>query len=432
MNDKNITTSSAARVFCFTLDFFFCGLYWRLGDISATWLSPSQFKLSLLCPHGVPPPPPTLSQEEAAGRGALLTDICHGARLKQVAVVKDRSAPLLHSKSPERPSEHPYVRLYQYLHHQQGAPSEEQHQAAPQNGSSGRSPSTRAAAPRPPSHRHDDPESPSPQMTSPTETGPPQRPSPSPSMKHSSSAPPPPHLCRRGNAPLPPYSKEKPLPLTPPLPSKPPPSPSNSRRPPTSGGNPPSSSSLAPPPPLYRQSGGEAAPELPQRHNALSDQRAAPSTGGHTPTRGPAPPLPPASPTPSPFSETPGRGAAPPVPVQPSLLRPGGREAPPPPPYKPHGSPSLSSDPPARGRPPPPPTGTPAAPPPPPPSLHNGHSPSSFSAPRSFVDDFESRYSFHRLDDFPPPEEQRHLLKVYPSQASRVMRGAPPLPPVGR
>uniref|UniRef100_A0A3Q2PXN6 WH2 domain-containing protein n=1 Tax=Fundulus heteroclitus TaxID=8078 RepID=A0A3Q2PXN6_FUNHE len=47
-------------------------------------------------------------------------------------------------------------------------------------------------------------------------------------------------------------------------------------------------------------------------------------------------------------------------------------------------------------------------------------------------DDFESKYSFHPLDDFPPPDEYRHFTKIYPSKASRVMRGAPPLPPVGR
>ncbi|XP_060945904.1 WAS/WASL-interacting protein family member 2-like [Limanda limanda] len=469
-------------------------------------------------PPGGPLPPPTFSQantippklnrEEVKGRGALLSDICQVTELRKVSVVNDRSAPLLDSKTQtpksQTPStEHPYIRLYQYLQQQpgqQGAASEEQKKMAGEersalclekpkrggastggangsgaaspsgsvppiggqfsggvpklravgDGSSGHLPSTRAAAPRPPGHHHDNAESPSPQALSPSEPSRSQRPSlPSPS---SSSAPPPP-LCRRGNAPTPPnssssYSREKPLPLapnsTPPLPSKPPPSPGNSRRPPTSGGNSPSStpsSSLAPPPLSYHinnglsSSGGEVAPELPERHNSLSNRRPAPSPGGHTPTRGPAPPPPPASPTPSRqgsnrppplVREAPGRGAAPPVPVQSSSSRAASREAPPPPPYRIHGSPSLSSDPHTRGKPPPPPTRTPAAPPPP---LRNGH---SSSIPHSFVDDFESKYSFHPLDDFPPPDEFRHFTKFYPSRASTVMRGAPPLPPVGR
>ncbi|XP_062263876.1 WAS/WASL-interacting protein family member 2-like isoform X2 [Platichthys flesus] len=492
-------------------------------------------------PPGGPLPPPTFSQantippklnrEEVKGRGALLSDISQGIKLRKVSVVNDRSAPLLDSKiqtpkSQSPSTEHPYIRLYQYLHQQpsqQGAASEEQKKMADEersalslekpkrsraltgrangsgdaspsgsvppigglvsgeapnlspvgDGSSGRLPPTRAAAPRPPSHQHDNAESPSPQALSPSETSRSQHPSlpnlssspppsspysaassPSTSMKHSSSAPPPPPpLCRRGNAPSPPnsfssYNREKPRPLaqssTPPLPSKPPPSPGNSRRPPTSGGNSPSStpsSSLAPPPLSYRinncltSSGAEVAPELPQRHNSLSNRRPAPSPGDHTPTRGPAPPPPPASPTPSqqgsnrpaPFvREAPSRGAAPPVPVQSSSSRAASREAPPPPPYRIHGSPSLSSDPQTRGKPPPPPTRNPAAPPPP---LRNGH---SSSIPHSFVDDFESKYSFHPLNDFPPPDEYRHFTKFYPSRANTVMRGAPPLPPVGR
>lgn len=91
-----------------------------------------------------PPPqantnPPQLSREESKGRSALLSDICKGTRLKKVAVVNDRSAPLLDSKSPTPksqtpPTDHPYIRLYQYLHQsqpkQQGAPSEEQQRTA--------------------------------------------------------------------------------------------------------------------------------------------------------------------------------------------------------------------------------------------------------------------------------------------------------------
>lgn len=112
----------------FWLQFVFsmqwAGRWWRFGSIT----------------DSVPPPsfqanagPPQLSREESQGRGALLSDICKGARLKKVAVVNDRSAPLLDSKSPTPtsqtpPTEHPYIRLYQYLH--QRAPCEEQQRTA--------------------------------------------------------------------------------------------------------------------------------------------------------------------------------------------------------------------------------------------------------------------------------------------------------------
>ncbi|KAJ0000909.1 hypothetical protein NQD34_005929 [Periophthalmus magnuspinnatus] len=98
-------------------------------------------------PPGGPPPPPALSQSSrcpptvGADRGALLSDICRGTRLRKVTEVNDRSAPQLHQSRPPTlqtpspaqtpplghspldskppPSEHPYFRLYQYL--QQGA-----------------------------------------------------------------------------------------------------------------------------------------------------------------------------------------------------------------------------------------------------------------------------------------------------------------------
>ncbi|XP_026145373.1 WAS/WASL-interacting protein family member 2-like [Carassius auratus] len=426
-----------------------------------------------------PPPPPTLSQanttppklsrDETKGRGALLSDICKGTKLKKVGVVNDRSAPLIEkpkgsgggvsSSGGSSAVVQPVGGLFQG-----GVPK----LRSVGDGAAGRSalhpPGTRSAAPRP-AGSHDDPDSPS-QQASP-ESGRSQRPSlpdlsrspgggssPSTGMKHSSSAPPPPPpMSRRGNAPPAPsqkanaplYNREKPLPPTPgqrgpspalvrenapPPPVKPPPSPASSRS------SSSSSSSLAPPPPPYRQQSGvsngpsspvnEDSPQLPQRHNSLSKK---PSAGGHTPTRGHAPPPPP-SPTPQaarpppPAREPPGRGAAPPVPGQPSR---NGRDAPPPPP-PPHRTHGTSSDVPSRGKPPPPPSRTPAGPPPPPPPIRNGQT----SISRSFVDDFESKYSFHPLDDFPPPEEYRHFTKIYPSKANRVMRGAPPLPPVGR
>ncbi|XP_014031805.2 WAS/WASL-interacting protein family member 2 [Salmo salar] len=60
-------------------------------------------------PPGPPPPPtfnqanttaPKLNRDEAKGRGALLSDISKGARLKKVGVVNDRSAPVI-----EKPKE---------------------------------------------------------------------------------------------------------------------------------------------------------------------------------------------------------------------------------------------------------------------------------------------------------------------------------------
>ena len=82
--------------------------------------------------------PPKLNREEVKGRGALLSDICKDTKLRKVSVVNDRSAPLLDSKiqtpKSQTPStEHPYIRLYQYLHQQpsqQGAACEEQKKMA--------------------------------------------------------------------------------------------------------------------------------------------------------------------------------------------------------------------------------------------------------------------------------------------------------------
>ncbi|NWU73259.1 WIPF2 protein, partial [Pterocles burchelli] len=165
---------------------------------------------------------------------------------------------------------------------------------------------------------------------------------------------------------------------------------------------------------------------LPQRHNSLHRK-----TPG--PLRGLAPP-PPASASPSlqssrpppPARDPPSRGAAPPPP--PPMLRNGGRDAPPPPPpYRLHGS----TEPPSRGKPPPPPTRTPAGPPPPPPPVRNGHR-DSIATVRAFLDDFESKYSFHPVEDFPAPEEYKFFQRIYPSKTNRATRGAPPLPPIPR
>nr|XP_014424591.1 WAS/WASL-interacting protein family member 2 [Pelodiscus sinensis] len=131
----------------------------------------------------------------------------------------------------------------------------------------------------------------------------------------------------------------------------------------------------------------ELAPELPQRHNSL-----------HRKTPGPV------------------RGLAPPPPssASPSLQS----NRPPPP----------ARDPPSRGA-GKKPCNAPSPPPPPP--VRNGHR-DSIATVRSFLDDFESKYSFHPVEDFPAPEEYKHFQRIYPSKTNRATRGAPPLPPIPR
>ncbi|XP_035253303.1 WAS/WASL-interacting protein family member 2b [Anguilla rostrata] len=342
---------------------------------------------------GPPPPPPTFSQanttppklsrDEAKGRGALLSDICKGTKLRKVSVVNDRSTPILEKNSSGRS-----MLLAR----------------APRPPGESDSCSLRAVSPDlPPRQRPSLPDLPRAARTGSSPTVPRQKPP----------APPPP--------PPSPLSREKPLPPTPgqdsarPLQAKPPPSPLHLPCSVAGGGSLSSPSSLAPPPycqPITVSSNhsspvSEAAPKLPQRHNSLPKKT---GPGCHTPTRGHAPPPPPAR-------DPPSRGAAPPPPV----MRSGGREAPPPPP-PPYRTQSNSE---SHSRTKNPPPRTPAVAPPPPP-VRNGH------IFRCFVDDFESKYSFHPLEDFPAPEEYRHFTKIYPSKTNRVMRGAPPLPPVGR
>ncbi|KAK7898578.1 hypothetical protein WMY93_019431 [Mugilogobius chulae] len=83
-----------------------------------------------------------------------------------------------------------------------------------------------------------------------------------------------------------------------------------------------------------------------------------------------------------------------------------------PPPAPPTRSPSTELT--SRIPPPPPP------PPLPPSSLRNGHLYS--------LDDFESKFQFHPVEDLPPPEEFKPFPRVYPSKESR----GPPKPPAIR
>ncbi|NXN82278.1 WIPF2 protein, partial [Bombycilla garrulus] len=419
--------------------------------------------------------PPKLSREEQRGRGALLQDICKGTKLRKVTQINDRSAPIL--EKPKGSGGSSYSSGSAAIQpkggfFQGGVPKLRPVGAKDSSDSSAKQtlqvPGSRAAAPRPPvpannSRPQDDADS---SRGSPPELPRTQRPSlpdlsrpgtaGGPGMKHSSSAPPPPPPGRRRAAAPPapppahakasPYNREKPLPPTPgqrlpgsrdgppaPPPIKPPPSPVSLR----SGAQ---GQSLAPPPPPYRQPpgvpngpsspGSEAAPELPQRHNSL--HRKAPG-----PLRGLAPP-PPAAASPSlqssrpppPARDPPSRGAG-------SILAPCGAAALRPGDVRDR---SCSWDPlwcrgtcarcgvgarragaaPGAG-----------GPPPPPPPVRNGHR-DSISTVRAFLDDFESKYSFHPVEDFPAPEEYKYFQRIYPSKTNRATRGAPPLPPIPR
>uniref|UniRef100_A0A6I8NYI0 WAS/WASL interacting protein family member 2 n=1 Tax=Ornithorhynchus anatinus TaxID=9258 RepID=A0A6I8NYI0_ORNAN len=420
-------------------------------------------------PPGPPPPPtfsqactepPKLSRDEQRGRGALLQDICKGTRLKKVTHINDRSAPVLEKSRGGGGGAHgsgavalqPKGGLFQGGVPKLRPVGLKDGTESPSGKPGLQLPSSRAAAPRPPGSAgtgrpHDDSVS---SRASPPELPRTQRPSlpdlsrpipasgSSPGMRHSSSAPPPPPPPpgRRAHAPpaplpgpggkTPAYNREKPLPPTPGPrlqggrdgpPVKPPPSPGSAR----SGLGGQNQSLAPPPPPPYRQPPGipngppsptlEAAPELPQRHNSL--HRKVPAA-----LRGPAP-QPPASVSPSaqtsrpppPARDPPSRGAAPPPP--PPLMRNGRDAPPPPPPYRGH----ATSKPP-----PPPPSRTPAGPPPPPPPLRNGHR-DSLATVRSFLDDFESKYSFHPVEDFPAPEEYKHFQRIYPSKTNRGASG---------
>lgn len=117
----------------------------------------------------------------------------------------------------------------------------------------------------------------------------------------------------------------------------------------------------------------------------------------------------------------------------PLTSRNGTRDAPPPPPPPPARmqSSSAQNSHESRGRPPPVISSSrqPSSHPPPPPPMRNGHT----SASRAFTDEFESKYSFHPVEDLPPPEEYRQFAKIYPSKNNKAnIRGAPPAPPVGR
>uniref|UniRef100_S4RA25 WAS/WASL interacting protein family member 3 n=1 Tax=Petromyzon marinus TaxID=7757 RepID=S4RA25_PETMA len=151
---------------------------------------------------------------------------------------------------------------------------------------------------------------------------------------------------------------------------------------------------------------GPSPPSLPKRQNSLQIM---PLRGGAVP-----PPLPTSTRPPTPARDAqiassafpppppPNRNGqmsarpAPPVPTTARPYAPGDQPPPPPPPSRPSSN-------------------FPSAAPPPLPS-RNGH----LNSPTS--DDFESRFHFHPVSDFPIPERFQNIHKTYPSQAMRTSR----------
>uniref|UniRef100_A0A8C6TAJ1 Uncharacterized protein n=1 Tax=Neogobius melanostomus TaxID=47308 RepID=A0A8C6TAJ1_9GOBI len=95
------------------------------------------------------------------------------------------------------------------------------------------------------------------------------------------------------------------------------------------------------------------------------------------------------------------------------------QRGPAPSPGRTQGSPAPS-DPPSRGK-PPLPSHPRRGPPPPPPAPHTatGH-PLRLTLICFVSDDFEAKYSFHPLDDFPPQKNTDTSLRL-PEQANRAL-----------
>eukprot|EP00062_Callorhinchus_milii_P005843 gi/632945727/ref/XP_007888209.1/ PREDICTED: WAS/WASL-interacting protein family member 1 isoform X1 [Callorhinchus milii] len=215
-----------------------------------------------------------------------------------------------------------------------------------------------------------------------------------------------PSLSREG-PPLPPPQNHKP-----PVPQTPRPGPSF-QGPPLP---PPNRPGLAP-------TADHDTPRLPQRNLSLHVPSPSSSPG---PVR--AGPLPP-----PPFNERP----PPPMRDPPSISA--GFKPPPPPSSRSSQKAPSVPQPPNRGgfRPPLPPDRGGSGPPPPPPPMRNGFQESSQSM---CEDEWECRFSFHSISEFPPPEPYLNTQKTYPSKQGKVEsrdsgkreRGAPPLPPIPR
>ncbi|XP_037119457.1 WAS/WASL-interacting protein family member 3 [Syngnathus acus] len=413
-----------------------------------------------------PPPPPPLAPPPSVapplfpleapkvhtsgggGRSALLADIQKGARLKKVTHVNDRSAPVVDKPKASGGDVSSNVGAAQGPCG--GAPSLGGLFAAGfptlrpvgQRESAGKTPVSRSSSSASLKPLWNTPTladliGPRPLASS---SAPP---SPTHASKHLAPlpvvAPAPPTPPAPPSAPLPPpppplIFQDRPANKPPPLPSCPPPPP------PFHGTKPtwlpiqhyqhtPSAKPLTPPPPTYNP------PSLPGDRSSWSFFPPPPHVVHSEPARFPilrdsSPLGPPPPPLPSFYTPSFPSNLPPPPPRIPAVPSPALRFLPPsypcnaptrrppavprsagvsrlaPPPAPPARSPATELS--SRIPPPPPPP----PPPLPPSSVRNGHLHS--------LDDFESKFQFHPMEDFPPPDEFKPFPRIYPSKENRV------------
>uniref|UniRef100_A0A3P9I675 WAS/WASL interacting protein family member 3 n=1 Tax=Oryzias latipes TaxID=8090 RepID=A0A3P9I675_ORYLA len=408
-------------------------------------------------PSGPPPPPPPSaappqwpsdpvglqSGDEGGGRSALLADIQRGAKLRKVAQINDRSAPIVDKPkvttgdtSGGKGSMGPSLGGLFAAGFPTLRPIAQRDLAGKTSVSRSNSSSTLRPLWNPPASA--DPVS----IVDLHRTGEIQ--SSFQRLLGSSSAPPSPSHSSKHPPPFPATSPSTP-PSTPP--SAPPPPPAFQDRP---ANKPPPLPSCPPPPPPYQVT---KPTWLPVHHSHSVSQPSIPPP--------PPPPVqadrssgcvysPPASVVYTETSRFPilrdsPLGPPPPPPPLPASISPSWPSTLPPPPPKAPSAPSLSvrslppsypCNPPTRrppavprsagasrlAPPPAPPARSPTTelscriPPPPPPlppfSLRNGH--------LHGLDDFESKFQFHPVEDLPPPDEFKPFPRIYPSKENRV------------
>uniref|UniRef100_A0A8C3AL28 WAS/WASL interacting protein family member 3 n=1 Tax=Cyclopterus lumpus TaxID=8103 RepID=A0A8C3AL28_CYCLU len=359
-----------------------------------------------------PPPPPSACPSESlklqsggGGRNALLADIQKGARLKKVAQVNDRSAPAL-----DNPSSSVAASL---------GSSGGMAPMGPSLGGlfAGGFPTLRPIGQRDPAVSR----SSSSASLKPLWNPPPPADTSSVSEPHrttelrgsvhrplapSSSAPPSPSHSSKHPPSFPASSPPLPPPDPPSAPPPPPPPHAFQERP---ANRPPPLPSCPPPPPPSQVTKPTWLPIQHSYHSILSQSSTLPPPSCPS-TLPPPPPKVAAVPSPAMRALPPSYPCNAPTRRPPAVPRSAGvgRLAPPPAPPARCPSTELSS----RIPPPPPP------PPLPPLSLRNGHLHS--------LDDFESKFQFHPVVDFPPPGEFKPFPRSYPSKENRGMNPKPP------